>query len=98
MAPNRKGTKRKSESPPLEEGDVKKYWTRSSSRNKSVSYKEEVSNSETKEVPQKAESGPDRNFEGDSSSCSISKEEKVAEVATAAATKAVRRKASPIFY
>lgn len=96
MALNRKGTKRKSESPPLEEGDVKKYWTRSSSRNKSVSYKEEVSNSETKEVPQKAESGPDSNFEGDSSSCSIRKEEKVPEV-DSSSNESSKKKGSPYF-
>ena len=96
MAPNRKGTKRKSESPPPEEGDVKKYRTRASSRNKSVSYKEEVSSSEAEEVPQKAEIGHDSNFEGDSSSSS-SEEEKVPEEVESSSNESSKKKSSPYF-
>lgn len=96
MAPNRKGTKRKSESPPAPEEDVKKYKTRASSRNKSVSYQEKVSSSEAEEVPQKAERKDDSNFEVDNSSSS-SVEEKVSEEVDSSSDENSKKRSSPYF-
>ena len=61
MAPS-KGSKRKSESPPESETNVKKYRTRSSSIQKRVSYNED-SNDEAKEIDQeKTQTDSDEDF------------------------------------